>query len=37
MFAYYPDSETASIILANQTRNVWELHAKAEQLLLDAL
>lgn len=37
MFAYYPESETTSIILANQTCNVWELHAQAEQLLLDAL
>ncbi len=34
MAAYYPDSDTTSIVLANQTCNVWELHWKAEQILL---
>ncbi|MGO4694780.1 serine hydrolase domain-containing protein [Paenibacillus sp. 2TAB26] len=34
MFAYYPEMDSTSIILANQTCNVWELHFKAEQLLL---
>ncbi len=34
MFAYYPELETTSVILGNQTCNVWELHWKAEQLLL---
>lgn len=36
MFAYYPKIETTSIILANQTCDVWELHAMAEQLILAA-
>ncbi|SYX87098.1 serine hydrolase domain-containing protein [Paenibacillus alvei] len=36
MFAYYPDIDTTSAILANQTCNVWELHRKAEQLLFAA-
>ncbi|MBH5318833.1 beta-lactamase family protein [Paenibacillus sp. GSMTC-2017] len=34
MFAYYPEIDTTSIILANQTCNVWELHRKVEQHLL---
>jgi len=34
MFAYYPKIDTTSIILANQTCNVWKLHAEAEQILL---
>ncbi|QJC50272.1 beta-lactamase family protein [Paenibacillus albicereus] len=33
MLAYTPDSETTSIILGNQTCDIWELHRKAEQLL----
>ncbi|MFD0713007.1 serine hydrolase domain-containing protein [Paenibacillus sp. GCM10027626] len=36
MLAYYPSLNATSIILANQTCNVWELHWKAEQLLLAA-
>lgn len=35
MFAYYPEQDTTSIILANQTCNVWELHWKAEQIILE--
>ncbi|MBB3072378.1 CubicO group peptidase (beta-lactamase class C family) [Paenibacillus baekrokdamisoli] len=34
MFAYYPEIDATCIILANQTCNVWELHWKAEQLIL---
>lgn len=34
MFAYYPDIDTTSIILGNQTCNVWELHWKVEQIIL---
>jgi CubicO group peptidase (beta-lactamase class C family) len=34
MFAYYPEIDTTSVILANQTCNVWELHWKVEQLIL---
>lgn len=33
MFAYYPEIDTTSVILANHTCNVWELHRKAEQLI----
>jgi len=33
MFAYYPEIDTTSIILANQTCNVWELHRKAEKII----
>ncbi len=33
MLAYYPGIDTTSIILANQTCNVWELHWKVEQIL----
>lgn len=36
MFAYYPEIDTTSVILGNQTCNVWELHRKAEQLLYAA-
>lgn len=36
MFAYYPGIDTTCIILANQTCDVWELHWKAEQLILAA-
>lgn len=36
MFAYYPETDTTSVILANQTCNVWELHWKVEAILLDA-
>lgn len=35
MFAYYPDIDTTHIIMANQTCNVWELHSKAEQIILN--
>ena len=34
MFAYYPSIDTTSIILANQTCNIWELHWKVEQVIL---
>lgn len=34
MLAYYPGIDTTSIILANQTCNVWELHWKVEQMIL---
>jgi CubicO group peptidase (beta-lactamase class C family) len=34
MFAYYPEIDTTSVILGNQTCNAWELHWKAEQLLI---
>ncbi|GAA0410229.1 serine hydrolase domain-containing protein [Paenibacillus motobuensis] len=34
MFAYYPEIDTTSIILGNQTCNIWELHWKAENLIL---
>ncbi|MDF2661103.1 MAG: beta-lactamase, partial [Paenibacillus sp.] len=37
MLAYYPDLDTTSIILANQTCNVWKLHWEVEQLLFDGL
>lgn len=37
MFAYYPDIDTTSIILGNQTCNVWELHWKVEQIILKDL
>lgn len=33
MFAYYPASDITSIILGNQTCNVWELHWKVEQVI----
>lgn len=33
--AYYPASDVTISILANQTCNVWDLHRKAERLLLD--
>lgn len=33
MLAYYPETDTTSIILANQTCDVWELHREVEQLL----
>jgi CubicO group peptidase (beta-lactamase class C family) len=33
MAAYYPGIDTTSIILGNQTCNVWELHWKAEQII----
>ncbi|RXZ78652.1 class A beta-lactamase-related serine hydrolase [Paenibacillaceae bacterium] len=36
MLAYYPQFDATSIILGNQTCNVWELHWKAEQLLFAA-
>ena len=32
--AYYPDIDTASIVLGNQTCNVWELHWKVEEEIL---
>ncbi|MUT64641.1 serine hydrolase [Paenibacillus sp. NEAU-GSW1] len=32
MFAYYFETETTIITLANQSCNVWDLHWKAEQL-----
>lgn len=34
MFAYYPAIDTTSIILANQTCNVWKLHYDVEQIIL---
>lgn len=34
MFAYYPEFDTTSIVLGNQTCNVWELHRKIEQEIL---
>lgn len=34
MFAYYPEIETTSVILGNQTCNVWELHREAERLIV---
>lgn len=34
MFAYYPDINTTSIILGNQTCDVWELHWKVEEVIL---
>ena len=34
MFSYYPSIDTTSIILANQTCNVWELHRKVERAIL---
>ncbi|MFC3746627.1 serine hydrolase domain-containing protein [Paenibacillus sp. GCM10012306] len=33
MLAYYPEIETTSVILGNQSCNIWELHWKAEQLI----
>ncbi|MFF2015790.1 serine hydrolase domain-containing protein [Paenibacillus sp. NPDC058177] len=33
MLAYYPETETTSVILGNQTCNIWELHWKAEQVI----
>lgn len=36
MFAYYPEIDTTSVILGNQTCNVWELHWKAEQIIHSA-
>ena len=32
--AYYPDMDTTSIVLGNQTCNVWELHGKVEEEIL---
>jgi CubicO group peptidase (beta-lactamase class C family) len=37
MAAYYPGIDTTSIILANQTCNVWELHRKVEQVLFQGI
>lgn len=37
MVAYYPNIDTTSIVLGNQTCNVWELHWKVEQELLKDL
>lgn len=34
MVAYYPDCDTTSIVLGNQTCNVWELHKKVEEEIL---
>lgn len=34
MLAYHPSIDVTSIILANQTCNVWELHWKIEQINL---
>lgn len=34
MLAYYPEIDTTSTILGNQTCNIWELHWKAENLIL---
>ncbi len=34
MFAYYPSIDTTSIVLGNQTCNVWELHKKVEEEIL---
>ena len=34
MFAYYPEIDTTSIVLANQDCNVWELHRKVEGVIL---
>lgn len=34
MFAYYPSIDTTSIILANQTCNVWKLHYEIEKIIL---
>lgn len=35
MFAYYPSIDTTSIILANQTCDIWRLHWEVEQNLID--
>ncbi|QAA32488.1 serine hydrolase domain-containing protein [Clostridium manihotivorum] len=35
MFAYYPSIDTTSIVLANQTCNVWKLHGEVEEILLN--
>lgn len=37
MLAYYPDIDITSIILGNQTCNIWELHWKVEQVILEQL
>jgi CubicO group peptidase (beta-lactamase class C family) len=34
MLSYYPDRDTTSVILGNQTCNIWELHRKVEQVIL---
>ncbi len=34
MLAYYPAIDTTSIVLANQTCNVWELHRRVEKVIL---
>jgi CubicO group peptidase (beta-lactamase class C family) len=34
MLAYYPDIDTTSMILANQTCDVWTLHRRVGELLL---
>lgn len=34
MFAYYPGADVTSVILANQTCNVWELHRITERIWL---
>lgn len=33
MFAYYPKIDATSIVLANQTCNVWQLHQEVEEIL----
>lgn len=35
MFAYYPDSDITSIILANQDSNVWRLHWETGKYILE--
>lgn len=35
MLAYYPATKTTSIILGNQTCNIWELHRQAEKLIFE--
>lgn len=35
MFAYYPELDTTSVVISSQTCNVWELHWKVEQEILN--
>jgi hypothetical protein len=34
MFAYYPEIDATSVVLANQTCNVWKLNKEIEDELL---
>lgn len=37
MLAYYPKLDTTSIILANQSSNIWQLHREVEKVLIAAI